>query len=68
MAAYRTRETLKIELDSREEDDFARMNDLGTRIQEVDPESFLVLESNNDGRFSRFFFTPNAIRLTVPHL
>jgi hypothetical protein len=68
MAAYRTREALRIELDGREEDDFECMNDLGARIQEVDPESLLVLESTNDGRFSRFFFTPNAIRLAVPHL
>jgi hypothetical protein len=68
MAAYRTREALRIELDGREEDDFARMNDLGARIQDVDPQSFLVLESTNDARFSRFFFTPNALRLAVPHL
>jgi hypothetical protein len=68
MAAYRVRETLRIELDGKEEDDFARMHELGARIQEIDPESFLVLENNEDGGFSRFFFTPNATRLAVPHL
>jgi hypothetical protein len=41
MAAYLTREALRIELNGREEDDFARMNDLGARIQEVDQKGFL---------------------------
>jgi hypothetical protein len=68
IAAYRVRETLRIELDGKEEDDFARMNALGAKIQEVNPESFLVLENNEDNRFSRFFFTPNLIRLAVPYL
>jgi hypothetical protein len=35
MASYRVRETLLIELDGREEDDFVRMNDLGAMIQEI---------------------------------
>ena len=68
MAAYRVRETLRIELDGKEEDDFARMYELGARIQEIDPESFLVLENTEDGRFLRSFLTPNATRLAVPYL
>jgi uncharacterized cysteine cluster protein YcgN (CxxCxxCC family) len=68
MTAYRVRETLRIELDGKEEDDSGRMYELGARIQEVDPESFLVLENTEDGRFSRFFLTPNATRLAVPYL
>jgi len=68
MAAYRVRETLRIGLDGREEDDFARMNALGARIQEADPESFFVLENDKYSRFTRFFFTLNPTRLAVPHL
>jgi hypothetical protein len=61
-------EILLIELDAKEEDDFARIKDFSARIQEIDLESSLMLEKSEDGRFSRFCFTLNATRLTVLHL
>jgi len=54
MAVYRGREIPRIELDSKEEGDFPRMNDLGARIQGIEPESFLLLENHEDDRFSYF--------------
>jgi hypothetical protein len=44
------------------------MHELGARTQEIDPGSFLVLENTEDGRFSRFYLTPNATILAVPYL
>jgi hypothetical protein len=61
-------EILLIELNAKEEDDFARINDFSARIQEIDFESLFILENSEDGRFLRFCFTLNATRLTVLHL
>jgi hypothetical protein len=61
-------EILLIELDAKEEDDFARINDFSARIQEIDLETLFMLENSEDGRFSRLCFTLNATRLTVLHL